>query len=208
MFLLFVTLKDTFCHFVANKKKKKYAPEHVHYVHVAAFILRWLTEWKKGAIISGSFQWTAPSDWRRRLMHRPCHISVGCYDHATRTQHSQTLLLLRHIHHITICSGGLGCPSNRWCHNSPALSIISLRLSNSVHRCVGVCWPVRSRLNFSFSLRWKIIPGHVSRLQSDTFWLLEAAHNSVCKHWADFFFFFLSFPWVIWHYGHNLHRNT
>lgn len=191
VFLLFATLKDTFCHFVANNRKR--APEHVHYVHVAAFILRWLTERKKGAINSGvtPVQWTSPSDWRRGLMHRPCHISVGCYDHAARAQHSQTLLLLRHIHHITICSGGLGCPSNRWCHNIPALSIISLRVvKQCTPVCVGVRWPVRSCLNFSLSLRWKIIPGHVSRLQSDTFWLLEAVHKSVCKHRAGFFGFF------------------
>lgn len=192
-------------HFVILSPIKEHAPKHVHYVHVAAFILRWLTQWRKAAINPGvtRVQWTAPSDWQH--MHRPCHISVGCYDHAARAKHSQTLLLLRHIHHITICSGGLGCPSNRWCHNTPALSIISLRLSNSLRQCVGVCWLVRSCLNFSFRLRWKIIPGHVSRLQSDTFWLPEAAHKPVCEHRADFFW---PFHWVVWHSRHNLHCNT
>lgn len=89
MFLLFVTLKDTFCHFVASKKKNTHQNTFIMCM-CAAFILRWLTERKKAAINPGvtRVQWTAPSDWQRRLMHRPCHISVGCYDRAVRTQNT------------------------------------------------------------------------------------------------------------------------
>lgn len=101
----------------------------------------------------------------------PCR---SLWRHRPHSQHTNTLPHTSYYHLLW----GLGCPGNWWCHNIPALLIISVLVKQSppVRWCVLM-------FNFSFCLRVEMNLRHVSALWSDTF---GRRGRQVCKRWGDF----------------------
>lgn len=119
-------------------------------------------------------------------MRCPCH---SLWPRRPLSQHTNTLPHTSYYHLLW----GLGCPGNWWCHNTPALLIISPLVKQSPPvRLVCVLPPHPPSplapplmFNFSFRLRWKRIPRRVSRLWSDTFWL-EGKARAAKRRGGDF----------------------